>query len=118
MNFVDFQSSLQFSLSSLPFVIGLEPHHIGSGNAPNQVATLHYPCLSACRCRSIPQRVISGTSLAAVATTGATAGAVYWSSDCVEVRTAALLAAAAVVTAPFGAKLTHKVDCQVGDRRL
>ncbi|WIA20878.1 hypothetical protein OEZ85_005225 [Tetradesmus obliquus] len=63
-------------------------------------------------CPAVPQRIISGTSLAAVATTGATAGAVYWSSDCVDARSAAVLAATAVLTAPFGAKMTHRVDCQ------
>jgi hypothetical protein len=80
------------------------------------------PCCCCCCCclpatddgnRAVPQRIISGTSLAAVATTGATAGAVYWSSDCVDARSAAVLAAAAVLTAPFGAKMTHRVDCQV-----
>uniref|UniRef100_A0A383VLY7 Membrane transporter protein n=1 Tax=Tetradesmus obliquus TaxID=3088 RepID=A0A383VLY7_TETOB len=63
-------------------------------------------------CPAVPQRIISGTSLAAVATTGATAGAVFWSSDCVDARSAAVLAATAVLTAPFGAKMTHRVDCQ------
>lgn len=63
--------------------------------------------------RSVPQRVISGTSLAAVAATGFTAGAVYWASDCVDTRSAAVLAATAVITAPLGAKMTHRVDCQV-----
>lgn len=57
--------------------------------------------------------MISGTSLAAVAATGATAGAVYWSSDCVDSRSALILAATAIITAPLGAKMTHRVDCQV-----
>jgi uncharacterized membrane protein YfcA len=52
--------------------------------------------------------------LAAVAATGATAGAVYWSSDCVDTNSAAILAATAILTAPLGAKMTHRVDCQVG----
>ncbi|KAF6252343.1 hypothetical protein COO60DRAFT_1704334 [Scenedesmus sp. NREL 46B-D3] len=63
-------------------------------------------------CPAVPQRIISGTSLAAVATTGATAGAVYWSSGCVDARSAAVMAATAMLTAPFGAKMTHRVDCQ------
>eukprot|EP00879_Flechtneria_rotunda_P007976 GHRR01008357.1.p1 GENE.GHRR01008357.1~~GHRR01008357.1.p1 ORF type:complete len:355 (+),score=135.51 GHRR01008357.1:447-1511(+) len=63
-------------------------------------------------CPAIPQRIVSGTSLAAVATTGATAGAVFWSSDCVDLRTAVILATTAVLTAPLGAKITHRVDCQ------
>jgi len=57
--------------------------------------------------------VISGTSLAAVAATGATAGAVFWSNDCVDSRSALILAATAIITAPLGAKMTHRVDCQV-----
>lgn len=65
-------------------------------------------------CRQIPQRVISGTSLAAVATTGATAGLVYWLNGHVDVRSAALLAAGAVVMAPLGARATHHFNCQVG----
>lgn len=73
--------------------------------------TLHNP--AAVTRSSVPQRVISGTSLAAVAATGATAGAVYWSSDCVDTSSAAILAATAILTAPFGAKMTHRVDCQV-----
>ncbi|KAF8062675.1 hypothetical protein HT031_004004 [Scenedesmus sp. PABB004] len=63
-------------------------------------------------CPAVPQRVIAGTSLAAVATTGLTAGAVYAGSGCVEPRSAALLAAGAVLTAPLGARLTHRLDCQ------
>jgi uncharacterized membrane protein YfcA len=66
--------------------------------------------------RAVPQRIISGTSLAAVATTGATAGAVYWTSNCVEPRSAVLLATTAVLMAPFGAKMTHRFDCQVSTR--
>eukprot|EP00775_Hariotina_reticulata_P004985 gene4984-5227_t len=64
-------------------------------------------------CPAVPQRIISGTSLAAVATTGATAGAVYWTSNCVDARSAALLATTAVLLAPVGARMTHRFDCQV-----
>jgi hypothetical protein len=76
-------------------------------------SSMLYLCNTAHCCRGIPQRVISGTSLAAVATTGATAGYVYWSSGSVDTRYAGLLAAGAVLTAPFGARATHLFNCHV-----
>jgi hypothetical protein len=74
------------------------------------------PCAPCCS--GIPQRLISGTSLAAVATTGATAGYVYWSSGSVDVRYAGLLAAGAVLTAPLGARATHLFNCHVSVWRV
>ncbi|KXZ47658.1 hypothetical protein GPECTOR_33g540 [Gonium pectorale] len=62
-------------------------------------------------CKTIPQRVISGTSLAAVAATGSAAGAVYFAAGHVDLTSAALLAAAAVATTPLGARAAHRVDC-------
>lgn len=61
--------------------------------------------------RSIPQRVISGTSLAAVVATGSSAGYVYWSSGAVDPTSAAVVAASAVALTPLGARATHLVDC-------
>eukprot|EP00877_Chromochloris_zofingiensis_P009104 jgi/Chrzof1/4447/Cz14g13150.t1 len=68
-------------------------------------------------CRSIPQRVISGTSLAAVAATGTTAGYVYWQNGHVDLKSAAMLAAGAVILAPLGARATHMVNCKVSPGR-
>ncbi|KAG2440222.1 hypothetical protein HXX76_004334 [Chlamydomonas incerta] len=62
-------------------------------------------------CKTIPQRVISGTSLAAVAATGSAAGYVYFSSGAVDLTSAALIAVAAVATAPLGARATKVFDC-------
>lgn len=61
--------------------------------------------------RTIPQRVISGTSLAAVAATGSAAGYVYYTSGAVDLTSAALIAVAAVATAPLGARATKVFDC-------
>lgn len=68
--------------------------------------------------RSIPQRVISGTSLAAVVATGATAGCVYLGSGLVDPTSAALIAAGAVVTAPLGARCASRLDCGALRRAL
>ncbi|GIL64739.1 hypothetical protein Vafri_18618 [Volvox africanus] len=69
-------------------------------------------------CKTIPQRVISGTSLAAVAATGSAAGFVYWSSGAVDLTSAALISAAAIATAPLGARATHAFDCTMLRRLL
>mmetsp|Transcript_19202 Transcript_19202/g.48847 ORF Transcript_19202/g.48847 Transcript_19202/m.48847 type:complete len:453 (-) Transcript_19202:221-1579(-) len=62
-------------------------------------------------CRSLPQRVISGTSLAAVVATGTASGYVYWQSGCVDLTSAAVIAGCAVLSAPLGARATHLFDC-------
>ncbi|KAG2482413.1 hypothetical protein HYH03_018648 [Edaphochlamys debaryana] len=62
-------------------------------------------------CKAIPQRVISGTSLAAVATTGAAAGSVYYASGAVDPTSAAIIAASALATTPLGARATKAFDC-------
>lgn len=61
--------------------------------------------------RSIPQRVISGTSLAAVIATGAAAGSVYWGASQVDLVSAAVVASSALLTAPMGARATHAFNC-------
>lgn len=63
-------------------------------------------------CPSIPQRVISGTSLAAVVATGATAGFVMASSGLVDVTSALVIASGAVITAPIGARMTSRLNCE------
>ncbi|EFJ48905.1 hypothetical protein VOLCADRAFT_104627 [Volvox carteri f. nagariensis] len=69
-------------------------------------------------CKTIPQRVISGTSLAAVAATGSAAGFVYWSSGAVDLTSAALISASAIATVPLGARATHVFDCAMLRRLL
>ncbi|KAI8470128.1 MAG: sulfite exporter TauE/SafE-domain-containing protein [Monoraphidium minutum] len=69
-------------------------------------------------CPSIPQRVISGTSLAAVVATGSTAGAVYLGSGLVDATSALLLAGGAVLTARLGARYTARLDCEALRRAL
>ncbi|GBF95652.1 4-toluene sulfonate uptake permease [Raphidocelis subcapitata] len=69
-------------------------------------------------CPSIPQRVISGTSLAAVVATGSTAGAVYLGSGLVDATSALLIAGGAVLTAPLGARYTARLNCQALRRLL
>ncbi|GLC42682.1 hypothetical protein PLESTB_001126800 [Pleodorina starrii] len=69
-------------------------------------------------CKTIPQRVISGTSLAAVAATGSAAGYVYWSSGAVDLTSAGIISAAAIATVPLGARATHAVDCAALRRLL
>ncbi|GAX80459.1 hypothetical protein CEUSTIGMA_g7898.t1 [Chlamydomonas eustigma] len=63
-------------------------------------------------CKSIPQRVISGTSLAAVIVTGATSGVVFHAHGEADFTSAAVVALTAVLMAPLGAKATHLVDSQ------
>lgn len=67
--------------------------------------------------RTIPQRVIAGTSLAAVATTGVSAGGMLLASGVVDLTSAALIAGAALGMAPLGAKATRMFNCQVRRRR-
>ncbi|KAL4437313.1 hypothetical protein ABPG75_004452 [Micractinium tetrahymenae] len=62
-------------------------------------------------CKTIPQRVVSGTSLAAVLATALSSAYTYSSAGCVELGAAALISPAAMLTAPFGARLTSRLDC-------
>lgn len=63
-------------------------------------------------CNSIPQRVLTGTSLGAVVSTALASGAVFTAHDSVDVGSAALIAASAILTAPIGAKMTRRLDCR------
>jgi hypothetical protein len=71
------------------------------------------PAAAAAAGRTIPQRVVAGTSLAAVAATGAVAGTVYWMGDAVDLPAAAFVSASALLAAPLGALATTKLNCQV-----
>jgi len=60
--------------------------------------------------KTIPQRVISGTSLAAVISTGCSASYTYGSNGFVDPVYAFIIAVSAIVTAPLGARMTKAVD--------
>lgn len=62
-------------------------------------------------CKTIPQRVISGTSLTAVVATAAASSSTYFVQGLVDVGSAAVIASAAVLTAPLGARLTTRLNC-------
>jgi len=61
---------------------------------------------------SIPQRVVSGTSLVAVVATAAVSARTFASEGLVDARAAGILGAAAMVSAPLGARLTARVNCE------
>lgn len=63
-------------------------------------------------CNTIPQRVLTGTSLGAVVSTALASGSVFISHESVDVGSAALIAGSAMLTAPFGARLTSRLDCR------
>lgn len=69
-------------------------------------------------CKTIPQRVVSGTSLAAVLATAVSSAYTYSAAGCVELGAAALISPAAMLTAPFGARLTSRLDCAALRRTL
>mmetsp|Transcript_19624 Transcript_19624/g.42590 ORF Transcript_19624/g.42590 Transcript_19624/m.42590 type:complete len:337 (+) Transcript_19624:247-1257(+) len=69
-------------------------------------------------CKSLPQRIISGTSLAAVIVTGMSSGFVYWTSGAADLTSAALVAVSAVGMAPLGARATHMFNCTTLKRFL
>lgn len=66
----------------------------------------------------IPQRIVSGTSLAAVVSTALASSAVFAQGGCVDVAAAALIAPAAMLTAPLGARLASRLDCNALRRIL
>lgn len=69
-------------------------------------------CLIACLLGiSLRLRVVSGTSLAAVLATAISSAYTYSSAGCVDLGAAALISPAAMLTAPFGARLTSRLDC-------
>lgn len=60
-------------------------------------------------CPSLPQRLISGTSLAAVVTTGFVSGLVYQRVGSLDLTSSAVIALSAVVTAPLGSLMAHRL---------
>ena len=63
-------------------------------------------------CKTIPQRVLTGTSLGAVVSTALASGSVFMSHASVDVGSAALIAVSAILTAPIGARMTSRLDCR------
>jgi uncharacterized protein len=63
------------------------------------------------RCKNIPQKLVSGTSLAAVLSTAVASAATFASGGCVDVAAAAIISPFAMMTAPFGARLTTRLNC-------
>lgn len=57
------------------------------------------------------RRLVSGTSLAAVLSTAAASAATFAQSGYVDVAAALVVSPVAMLTAPFGAKLTAKLNC-------
>ena len=62
-------------------------------------------------CKTMPQRVITGTSLGAVLSTALASGTMFASSNCVDVPSAILIASSSMVMAPIGARLTARLNC-------
>lgn len=69
-------------------------------------------------CPSIPQRVVSGTSLAAVISTATVSASTFASNGCIDVAAAAIIAPAAMIAAPFGARMTRQMNCVALRRAL
>ena len=65
----------------------------------------------------IPQRVVTGTSLIAVLSTAAVSTYNFSHAGLVDPTAAAIIGGAAMLSAPFGARLTTRLDC-VGRRRV
>jgi uncharacterized membrane protein YfcA len=63
------------------------------------------------RCKNIPQKLVSGTSLAAVLSTALASAMTFSSGGCVDIAAAAIISPLAMMTAPFGARLTTKLNC-------
>mmetsp|Transcript_31946 Transcript_31946/g.61476 ORF Transcript_31946/g.61476 Transcript_31946/m.61476 type:complete len:371 (-) Transcript_31946:1652-2764(-) len=60
---------------------------------------------------NVSQRIVTGSSLAAVISTGCAAAVTYSDHQLVDHRAAALMASLAVLFAPAGARLTARLDC-------
>ena len=99
------QKARRFS-PGVGFVAGMFGSMIGVGGG-----VLMNPMILS-MCNSIPQRVLTGTSLGAVISTALASGSVFMSHDSVDVASASLIAASAILTAPFGARLTSRLDCR------
>eukprot|EP00884_Botryococcus_braunii_P003258 jgi/Botrbrau1/12933/Bobra.92_1s0013.1 len=60
-------------------------------------------------CKSIPQRLVSGTSLAVVVSTATVSALTYTKHACIDFVAAGLIAPAAMLTAPLGALATTRI---------
>lgn len=69
-------------------------------------------------CKTIPQRLVSGTSLAAVLSTAVTSAGMYAQNQLVDIPAAMLIGSSAMIAAPFGARLTVRMDCSALRRTL
>jgi uncharacterized membrane protein YfcA len=69
-------------------------------------------------CKTIPQRVVSGTSLAAVLSTATASAATYAQAGCIDFGAASIISPVAMLLAPFGARATMRFDCQKLRRML
>ncbi|GAB4817746.1 hypothetical protein N2152v2_004792 [Parachlorella kessleri] len=66
----------------------------------------------------IPQRVIAGTSLAAVLSTALTSTATFSASGCIDPVASLAITLPAIALAPLGARLTSRLDCAALKRLL
>ena len=62
-------------------------------------------------CKTIPQRVLTGTSLAAVFSTALVSSSTFASSSCVDMPSTILISSSAMLFSPVGARLTAMLDC-------
>lgn len=81
------------------FAAGMFGSVVGVGGG-----TIIVPALTACA--GVAQRVVSGTSLVAVLATSAASSAAYYAEGLVDARAAAIVAAAALLSASAGARAT------------
>ncbi|PRW32592.1 4-toluene sulfonate uptake permease [Chlorella sorokiniana] len=69
-------------------------------------------------CPSIPQRILSGTSLVAVLTTACISTATFAANGCIDLPASLLIAPPAVLLAPLGARFTSRLNCNALKRLL
>lgn len=69
-------------------------------------------------CASVPQRLLAGTSTAAVLATASVATAVFGTHGCIDASAALLITVPAVLAAPLGAQFTSRLDCNALKRVL
>lgn len=62
-------------------------------------------------CKTIPQRLVSGTSLAAVLSTAMVSATTFGQAGCVDVTAALIISPIAMLIAPLGARATAYFDC-------
>ena len=95
----------------LGFLAGCFGSVVGVGGG-----ALIVPALS--NASKLPQRVVSGTSLVAVVSTAIVSTRTFASEDLLDVTAAAILGGSAMLSAPFGARMTARMDCNALRRTL